>query len=179
MACDLHRHAAIHTRFYEIAGRTAAKVVGRQTCVCSCLWFVLPKPEFPTGRIPDISEVLKIENTSAGFGKDLRSSRRVVAISSSGPASGIVSGSSFFMISRGSVISLQSLSIIVHVIFLAAPERHPLKYKKVSVGRSFAGIASRSVLNSGRSRNPFRGFESAGRTKFGMYRLSGRELWPE
>jgi hypothetical protein len=64
----------------------------------------------------------------------------VVAISSSGPASGIVNGSSFFMNSRGSVISLQSWSIIVHVIFFVDPERHPLKHKNVSVGHSLLAL---------------------------------------
>src|ERR1051326_3754467 len=89
-----------------------------------------PSPSLPQVAFQIFRKFLNSKTRSVGFGKDLRSSRRAVAISSSGPASGIVSGSSFFMISRGSVISLQSLSIIVHVIFFAAPDRHPLKYKR-------------------------------------------------
>jgi hypothetical protein len=63
VAGDFHSDATINASFDEIASRTAAKVVGRQTFIRPSLGVELPKAEFAAGCVPDISEVFKVENT--------------------------------------------------------------------------------------------------------------------
>ena len=90
-----------------------------------------PRPEFAAGRIPDLSEVPRIENTISWF-------RERFAQLAKG-------GRNFFQWTRK-------------------------RYRQRLL------VPSRKVLNSGRSRNPFRGFESAGSTNVGMW-LSVSPVW--
>jgi hypothetical protein len=138
VSCDLHCCPPINPHLNQIMCRTPAKIVRNQSAIFLACRVKCAKTKLTASLVPCPSEVSKVEYGVSGLGKCLRRPRSKVPISSNGPARGRVKGSSFFMISAGSSISMQSFETIAQVIFFAAPVRQPLKIKSESDGGCLA-----------------------------------------